>query len=259
MARYRPIDTRVWTDRKFMELGDDGRMLWLFLLSSPFMLPIPGVIVAGEMAMAEALGWTHKRYREGYRELHAKGLSVRHEGRLIWLSKAFEYQKIAGPKHITSMAKCWDDVPDCVTKCDIYDALKIACKSWSKLFEKGFAIPLRSSIGYGNAQEQEQETEQEQEQEKGCASKTRATQLPDLWSPERSETNLEVEAEAKARGVDLRVELLKLRDWAKTKGATGKDWDARWRNWLRSAKGTANTNRAGGVSQGLLDMANGDA
>ena len=106
---------------------------------------------------------------------------------------------------------------------------------------------------------EEKREEEKRLEEKRSASKTRASQLPDLWAPTRSDTNLEAEAEAKSRGVDLRVELLKLRDWAKAKGATGKDWDARWRNWLRSAKGTANTNRASGVSQGLLDMANGDA
>lgn len=261
MARYRPIDTRVWTDRKFMALSDDGKMLWLYLLASPFALPIPGVIVAGEMAMSESLGWTTKRYREGHRELHAKGLSVRVDGRLIWLSKAFEYQKIQGPKHITAMAKCWDDVPDCDTKCELYEALKIACKSWSKLFDKGFAIPHRRGIGYGNTQEQEQEQEQEQdqEQERGCAPK-RATQIPDDWFPSRSAANEAAESEAKGRGVDLGRELLKLRDWAKAKGATGKDWDARWRNWIREARGSANSNRqSGGPSQALLDMAMGDS
>lgn len=100
--------------------------------------------------------------------------------------------------------------------------------------------------------------EEKRLEEKKSASKTRASQLPDLWAPARSETNLTVEAEAKSRGVDLRVELMKLRDWAKAKGATGKDWDARWRNWLRSARGTANSN-TGGVSQALLDMAMGDS
>lgn len=171
MAKWRQVDTRLWTDRKFMSASDDGRMVWLWLLTSPFTMPIPGVIVAGEMAIAESIGWSVERYRIGYRELLTKGFSVRFDGRLIWLSKALNYQKIAGPKHISAMSKCWDDVPDCDTKADVFDALKIACKSWSKLFEKGFAIPLRKGIGYPNVQETETETYTETEKDqKGAAS-----------------------------------------------------------------------------------------
>jgi len=148
-----------------MTLNDDGKTLWLFFLSCPFGTPIPGVIVAGEMAIAECLGWDVKRYRMGYRELHTKGLSVLSEGRLIWLTKALRYQKVCGPKHIISMSKSWDDVPECDLKLTIWEDLKIACKSWNKLFDKGFAIPHRRGIGYGNVQEQEHEQDQEQELE----------------------------------------------------------------------------------------------
>lgn len=64
----------------------------------------------------------------------------------------------------------------------------------------------------------------------------RGTALADGWIPARSEANLEAEAKSRARGVDLRQELLKLRDWAKAGGQTAKDWEARWRNWTRNAK-----------------------
>src|SRR3990167_6270360 len=100
MATFRTVDTRVWGDRKFLSLSDDGRMLWLFLLTTTFARSIPGVVVAGEAAIAEELGWTVERYRKGYAELLGKGLAVRKEGRLIWLCNALKYQKIAGPKAI---------------------------------------------------------------------------------------------------------------------------------------------------------------
>lgn len=88
----------------------------------------------------------------------------------------------------------------------------------------------------------------------------RGTQLPDGWVPDRGEANLAAEAESKARGVDLRLELVKMRDWAKGKGATGKDWDARWRNWIRNARAAQTKQQpTGGVSQALLDMAMGDS
>jgi hypothetical protein len=57
--------------------------------------------------------------------------------------------------------------------------------------------------------------------------------LPEGWVPDRGEANLAAEASAKADGVDLREALLNMRDWAKSGGERCKDWNARWRNWVR--------------------------
>lgn len=146
MAKWRPVDVRVWNDRKVLALSDRGKVLWLYLLTSPFMLPIPGVIVAGEMAIAEQLGWQPKGVGEGFGELLAKGLGVARFERLIWLRKALVYQPICGPNHIAAVAKCWDDVPHCAMKHDIWVELRNACKGWSKLFEKGVPEPLLNPI-----------------------------------------------------------------------------------------------------------------
>lgn len=59
--------------------------------------------------------------------------------------------------------------------------------------------------------------------------------LSATWQPTRNEANLAAEREVKAAGVDLRAELLALRDWAASKAERGADWDARWRNWIREA------------------------
>ncbi len=62
------------------------------------------------------------------------------------------------------------------------------------------------------------------------------TALPKGWIPERSEANTNAEEIAKLRGVDLRTELQKLRDWASAENARKADWEATWRNWTRNAK-----------------------
>lgn len=64
----------------------------------------------------------------------------------------------------------------------------------------------------------------------------RASRLDPTWVPSRSSPNESAEAKAKARGVDLRGEMAKLRDWAAGTGAKRVDWDAVWRNWTRNAK-----------------------
>lgn len=60
--------------------------------------------------------------------------------------------------------------------------------------------------------------------------------LDPLWIPADTEANRKAAADAKARGVNLEQELLKLHDWALSSGKTGVDWDARWRNWLRESR-----------------------
>ena len=65
--------------------------------------------------------------------------------------------------------------------------------------------------------------------ERGTRKRARA--LPDDWTPSEDHRAL-----AAQRGVDCDLEASKMRDWASDKGATGKDWDARFRNWLHRAE-----------------------
>lgn len=234
MAKYRQVDTRLWSDRKFLALSDDGRMLWMFLLTAPQTLPIPGVIVGGQAALAEQLGWTVPRLQKGYGELLTKGLAIRFEGRLTWLPNALKYQKISGPNALIGMSKVWDDVPECELKTEIWEALKIACKKWSKLFDKGFAIPLSKPLveGFDTGTGTGTGTGSVP-QDKPADKKHR---LPAGWIPTRSESLLAAESEAKRRGVNLEVELKKLTDWAASNAAKKADWDATWRNWIRNAR-----------------------
>lgn len=61
----------------------------------------------------------------------------------------------------------------------------------------------------------------------------RAHPIPANWKPTRSHHEL-----AANLGVNCDLEADKMRDWALSKGQTGKDWDARFRNWLRRAAET---------------------
>lgn len=69
--------------------------------------------------------------------------------------------------------------------------------------------------------------------------------IADGWSPAASVATEAAEESARQRGVDLIVELEKLRDWAKGTNARKADWDATWRNWTRNAKpsGPQHTNQ----------------
>lgn len=59
----------------------------------------------------------------------------------------------------------------------------------------------------------------------------KATTGIDGWSPKDDHVAI-----AKQRGINLDTEVIKMRDWAASKGAKKKDWDAFARNWLRNAR-----------------------
>ncbi len=236
MAKYRPVDVRVWTDRKFVSLSTNGRLLWIFLMTTPSTLPIPGVVVGGEEALAEQLGWTSKLLRTVFAELFAKQLSVRVDGRLIWLPNAIRYQPAKNPKMVIGWSRTWDDVPECGLKHEIWLALKLALAQWSELFGQLFAEPLVKQAIKLFPQDQEQKQDQEQDQEQDI--RTKKHLLPDGWFPAKSEANALAETEAVNRGVSIPQELLRLADWARGKAEKKADWNATWRNWTRNAKGT---------------------
>ena len=170
MSRYRPVDVRIWNDRKFLSLSTDARMLWVFLLTTPSSLPIPGVVVGGDGAIAEQLGLEPKLLGGLFDELFRKQLSIRREGRLIWLPNALKYQPPRNPNMLKGWSETWDDIPECGLKLEIWQALNTACKSWSKLFGQLFREPLPELFakqeGKQLSQDQDQEQEQEQEQKK---------------------------------------------------------------------------------------------
>ena len=61
----------------------------------------------------------------------------------------------------------------------------------------------------------------------------RASKLPDDWTP-----TAEHQAQAAQAGINISLEVEKMRDWALSKGETRKDWNATFRNWLRNARPT---------------------
>jgi hypothetical protein len=96
--------------------------------------------------------------------------------------------------------------------------------------------------------DQEGEGEGEGDIPPPASRRARAHRLASEWMPERGEANERAEAAAKARGVDLRGELAKMRDWATGCAAKRVDWNAVWRNWTRNARPLAGARGSGSQS-----------
>ncbi len=72
-VRYVRIATRLWTDEKFRRLSEDGRMLYLYILTSPHS-NMAGHYVLPKPYVCYDLGWSEKRLGKPFGELLRNGL-----------------------------------------------------------------------------------------------------------------------------------------------------------------------------------------
>jgi hypothetical protein len=140
VARYRKIDVRVWIDERFRELSrakPNSQTLWLYLLTNPDTVNVPGLYRAGEAAMAEALGWDLKGFRKAFAEISARGMAFADwEARVVWIPKAIMHNPPENPNVVKSWAATWDEIPECGLKAKAWSEMKAFLEG--KPFGEGF-------------------------------------------------------------------------------------------------------------------------
>lgn len=202
----------MWTDAAFRELSaapPNAQTLWLYLLTSPFTVSIPGVIVASDVAMAAALGWTLEGFRKAFLEVEEKGLAKADwDAGVVVLEKALiesdgtarNTNKPGNPNVLKSWADTFDEVPDCELKSLILSRIESLSQSLSKAFSKAFEEAFRKALAkdgrkpfakpLAKAFAQEQEQEQKQEEREPHAqpslalvhSEPKSDRVADLWA-----------------------------------------------------------------------------
>jgi hypothetical protein len=205
--RYRKISTRMWADARFLGLSappPNGQSLWLYLLTGPHTNNIPGLFVAGEAMLAEALGWDMEGFREAFAELssevvaddltEAQAMALRRRcadghseamvkvdwnHRVVFLPASIKHNEPASPNVVKGWRVAWSEVPDCPLKLQAWESLYDALKSsLGDKFATAFSTSCpRPRFDLANASKAKrkaspktranQEQEQEQEQEQG--------------------------------------------------------------------------------------------
>jgi hypothetical protein len=167
MGYFRQNDVRMWGDDKFRRLSAPrpcGRYLWLYLLNGPHTSIIPGLSSVGEMALAEALDWPLKAFREAFAEVSQQGMAKADwTNRILWLPKGIKYNLPASPNVVKSWHKTWDAMPECPLLESAWDGILAALQNreaFAKAFREACKRPTISPFA-----EQKQQQEQEQEQE----------------------------------------------------------------------------------------------
>lgn len=205
--RYRKISTRMWADARFLSLSvppPNGQSLWLYLLTGPHTNNIPGLFVAGEAMLAEALGWDVEGFREAFSELSVEVVAhdlteaqtiasrrgsadghsepmvkVDWNHRVVFLPASIKHNEPASPNVVKGWRVAWSEVPDCPLKLQAWESLHDSLKSsLGDKFATAFSTSCpRPRFDLANASKAKrkasaktranQEQEQEQEQEQG--------------------------------------------------------------------------------------------
>jgi hypothetical protein len=175
---YRTILVRMWGDQKFRNLSPlppSGQSLWIYLLTGPFSNRI-GFFRAGEMALAEELGWDLKAFRKAFREVLTEGLvQASPEDRLIFIPNFTKINRPFSPNVVTSWSTEWKIIPECSLKEEAWETIKYNLhgtlgESFVKAFIKACPKPSGKALSKPSLKAcRIQEQEQEQEQEKTLA------------------------------------------------------------------------------------------
>lgn len=173
MSRYRKVDPRIWNDKKFRALSDNGKLAFFFLLTHPHMTAL-GAMRATIPGLAAEIGWNTDAMSDAITHAISLGMvEASQEASYIALPGFLKYNEPEGPN---SVIKAWPAALDLIPECREKSLLASRAKDY--LIEKGEQFFGRSdtkamwdaiedAIRDGKRDPSPiQEQEQEQEQEK---------------------------------------------------------------------------------------------
>lgn len=172
MARYRKIDVRMWNDRKFRELSDNGKLAFILLLTHPDTTQI-GTIRTRVSNLADELGWQRDAMSHAIQEVTLNGMiDADEKAGLMVINNFLKYNAPSSPNAF----KSWCELIDLMPECDLLDKHVARLKAFVDSLSTGMrnAIPndlmdaikdaiLRVKEQPSRIQEQEQEQEQDKE------------------------------------------------------------------------------------------------
>jgi hypothetical protein len=112
MRDYGKVHTAVWASDTIRALSDDGKMLAMYLMTSPHST-IAGVFHLPDGYVCEDIRWSLERVIEGFKELFREGFANRCETtKWVWVNKHLDWNPPENPNQRKSAAKVAQSVPD---------------------------------------------------------------------------------------------------------------------------------------------------
>lgn len=109
MAEYRTLRMSFWNDPYIEELGAEGRLLYLYLITCPHTNNL-GMLEVSTRRMAYETGLAPETVERLLSEAEAAGKLMR-EGTRLWLVNFVKHQTSTSPRLMQSLRGLWREVP----------------------------------------------------------------------------------------------------------------------------------------------------
>lgn len=163
MARYRRVETAMWSDRKFRELSrpqPSAQALWLYLLCGQRTTVFPGLVVATLAVVADDLGWPvyvtgmratgegPRSTMEAWQEIFDRGMATADwSSGVIIVAKALvdssgsarETAHPTSPNAFKGWSKSWSDIPECPLKDEYFHTLECFANALGNAYVEAFS------------------------------------------------------------------------------------------------------------------------
>lgn len=113
MRDYGKVHTSFWASDTLRELDSDGKLLALYLLTSPHTTMI-GAFRLPDAYACEDLGWTPERLRNGFGTL-SEFVDYDEKTRWVWIKNFLTFNRPENPNQWKAAAKLADAIPASVT------------------------------------------------------------------------------------------------------------------------------------------------
>jgi hypothetical protein len=121
---FRVVMVSVW-EGELRGASDAAIVVYMRLRTGPESSVIPGVVVIGRAALAEAMGWELPKVLRALKELAARGcLDADWDRRLVWMPRAALDGNPDNPNQVVRWARYWSVIPDCDLKHRIHGDLR---------------------------------------------------------------------------------------------------------------------------------------
>jgi hypothetical protein len=138
MAHYRKIDVRIWNDAKFSALSNNGKLIFLFLITHPQMTAL-GAMRATPQGLAAELKMAPEAFEEGFAEVLSQGLAKNdREACCMWLPNFLRYQSAESPNVLRNWLKQVEYIPECDLKTHAIAGVRAYAEGLSEGFRKAF-------------------------------------------------------------------------------------------------------------------------
>lgn len=109
--RYQKIEVLIWNDEKFINLSQEARYLFLYILSSPHSNAI-GLYVLPKAYICEDLRWSNKQLEKPFSELLSKGIILYDEtARLVFIKNHLRHNPLENENQTKAAIKIIKELP----------------------------------------------------------------------------------------------------------------------------------------------------